>query len=156
MRSSSPIPLDGDPTPPGRDLRPIGAADDLRPLIPEPPPVRLAAVRDVTLPMRAGLEHKIEPFYVNLLRFRRRPGAEPVYEAENHDLHLRVTELGPERPDVRPLGVQTPFFNEIVSDLDAMRYEYDLVRGLVAGDDAVLLQDPAGNWLAVAPLREVR
>ena len=158
MRSSSPIPLDDDPVLPGRELRPIGAADDLRPTIPEPPPVRLAVVRDVTLPMRAGLEHKVEPFYVRLLRFRRLPDPAGglAFEAENHDLHFRVTELSPARPDVRPLGVLTPFFNDIASELDAAKYEYDLVRGLVAGDDALLLQDPAGNWLAVAPLREVR
>ena len=120
--------------------------------------MRLLVVRDVTLPMRAGLEHRVVPFYVDLLRFRRLAGEAGgvAFEAENFDLHFRVTELSPERPDVRPLGVLTPFFNDIVSELDAMKYEYDLVRGLVAGDDAVLLQDPAGNWLAVAPLREVR
>ena len=158
MRSDAPIPLDDEPAVPNRPVRPIGAADDLRPLIPEPPPVRLAAVRDVTLPMRAGLEHKVVPFYVGLLRFRRLPdGAGGVaFEAERHALHFCVSELSPERDAVRPLGVLTPFFNDIVSELDAIKYDYELVRGLVAGDDAVLLQDPAGNWLAVAPLREVR
>ena len=146
------LPAEGGPS-----IRPLGAADDLRPHLPEPPPVRLVAVSDVTLPMRAGLEHRIVPFYVDLLGFRRRQDHDELaFESDTFDLRFRVTELSPTRDDVRPIGVLSPRFNDIVEELDAMRYPYEAVRGLVAGHDGLLMQDPAGNWVALSPLREIR
>ena len=160
MAPAAPIPLEETSAAVGRELRPIGAAGDARPRVPEPPPVALVSVTDVRLASVAGREHLLDRFYVDLLRFERDHDAggpfDLVYKAENHDLRFRIVETPPARDDCRPLGVLTPLFREIVEQLETMRYPFDRVRGLVAGEDALLLQDPAGNWLAVAAMREVR
>ncbi len=137
------------------------ARGDARPKMPEPPPVRLMSVRDVRLPMVAGLERAMDGFYRDLLRFERvEVGADrgegPVYRAENHDLRLDVVEVPPEDQVSRPLGVISPHYGEILEWLAEARIEFERVRGLSAGDDGVLLQDPSGNWVALSPLREFR
>lgn len=135
------------------------AADDGRPHIPEPPPVSLVSIRDITLPMVAGLETRLDAFYAGILRFCRAAagvGEGPVYEAENHDLRFYVLEKPPEREECRPIGIITPHLGEILEILEARRIEHEYVRGLVAGQDGVLLRDPAGNWVALLPLREIR
>lgn len=132
--------------------------DDPRATMPEPPAVSLVSVRDVRLPMVAGLESRMDAFYAGLLRFERvgpQPGDEgPVYRAENHDVRFAIVEVPGEREGCRPIGIVTPFFGEIVERLSADKIELEIIRGLVAGADGLLVQDPAGNWLALAPLRK--
>src|SRR5690606_29224695 len=101
--------------------------------------------------------------YRDLLRFERVPapaGADPavgpVYRAENHELRFVVQEVPTEREGRRPIGIVTPFLSEIIEYLETEGIEHELVRGLVAGTDGALLQEPAGNWVALVPLREVR
>ena len=134
--------------------------EDRRPTMPEPPPVSLASVRDVRLPMIAGLERPTDAFYVGMLRFERaepRDGDEgPVYRADNHDLRLFVLERPGQPESARPTQVMTPFFGEVIERLRADKIEHELVRGLFAGTDGALLQDPSGNWVALAPRRAVR
>jgi len=137
--------------------------DDRRPRLPEPPPVSLESVQDVTLPTVAGLEPALDAFYRDLLRFERVPapaGADPavgpVYRAENHELRFVVQEVPTEREGRRPIGIVTPFLTEIIEYLETEGIEHELVRGLVAGTDGGRLQDPAGNWVALVPLREIR
>lgn len=135
------------------------AADDTRPPIPEPPPVALVSIRDITLPMVAGLEPQLDLFYERILGFRRlphEPEAGPVYQAENHDLRFYVLEKPPERDECRPIGIVTQHLGEILETLETRRIDHEYVRGLVAGQDGILLRDPAGNWVALLPLREIR
>src|SRR5687768_7544306 len=132
--------------------------EDSRPKMPEPPPVALVAVQDVRLPVVAGLEHELDWFYRDLLRFERQEASAdspdgPVYRSENHDLCFFVVEVPPERPGCRPVGIISPFFSEIVEQLDKARHEFEHQRGLVTGEDGILLQDPSGNWITLAPLR---
>lgn len=135
--------------------------EDARPRMPEPPPVSLVAVRDVRLPVVAGLERALDAFYADLLGLERvEPPADteggPIYRAENHDLVFDVVEVPPERQGCRPLGIVTPRFGQIVERLDEMKLEYEPLQGLVAGEDGILLQDPTGNWIALTPLRAFR
>ena len=133
------------------------AESDRRPTLPEPPPVRLASVGDVTLPTVAGRETLLDAFYVGLLRFRRIEAEEfPAYEAERHALRFRVVETPPDRDEVRPIGIESPFYREIVGELQRRRADFEVVRGLSAGGDAILMRDPAGNWVAVGEYAEVR
>src|SRR3989442_13852823 len=68
---------------------------DRRPRVPEPLPVKLVAVADARLPAAAGLEQKLDAFYVRLLGFERRhdepdrPRGEAAisYPADNFTLH---------------------------------------------------------------------
>ena len=139
-----------------------GAADDARPKMPEPPPVRLVSIREVTLPAVAGREVALDAFYGSILGFVRsddvqpEPNQGPVYQAENHDLRFHLVERPPEREECRPIGIVSARFAEVLDTLIERRIEHEYVRGLVGGQDGVLLRDPAGNWLAILPLREVR
>src|SRR5688500_8447719 len=51
--------------------RPLPPVHDPRPRLLEPLPVRLIAVEDVRLPAPAGVETKLDAFYVVLLGFER-------------------------------------------------------------------------------------
>lgn len=149
--------------PPAATLEALAQAarEDTRPTLVEPPPVRLAAVADVSLPTIAGLEPQLDAFYVDLLRFARAnnentPHKAPIYLAEKRAIVFHLVEAPPERDAVRPIAIQTPFYDQIIEQLEFDGVEYELVRGLVAGNDAILLRDPAGNWVAIGDWREVR
>src|SRR5688500_10561026 len=58
------------PAPDGTRFRPVA---DRRPRVPEPLPVKLLVVSDPRLPAGAGLERRLDAFYVGLLGFERRP-----------------------------------------------------------------------------------
>lgn len=136
--------------------------EDSRPKLPEPPPVSLVAVQDVRLPMVAGLETALDGFYRDLLRFERvevrsdEPEVGPIYRAENHDLCFFVTEAPDDRQGCRPLGILTRHCSQIVERLDEQKVEYEIVRGIFAGTEELLMKDPAGNWIALMPQREFR
>jgi hypothetical protein len=135
--------------------------EDARPRMPEPPPVSLVSVQDVRLPVVAGLERELDAFYGDLLGFERVEGSAdrgegPVYRAENHQLCFFVVEVPPERQNCRPLGILTPHFAEIADRLGELKIEHELVRGLSAGEDGILLQDPTGNWIALTPISGFR
>ena len=138
------------------DLR-RAAAQDGRPTLPEPPPVRLVAVNDVSLTAAVGMEARLDAFYVGLLRFEKESGAaSPVYAAEKFRIVFTMLPALPERDSCRPLGILVWFFQDVLEHLKATGVDYDHVHELVPGQDAVLLQDPAGNWVAIGDLREVR
>ena len=131
------------------------ARNDTRPTLPEPPPVMLVSVGDVTLDAPAGAEAKLDDFYVRLLAFERDADG-LAFHAEKYAIRFRVVAEPEPRDDRRPLGIVTPRFDEIVEMLEHERIPYDRVRGLVAGEDGLLLRDPAGNWLAVGDLQTLR
>src|SRR4051812_23170243 len=89
---------------------PVNPPSDPRPRLPEPLPVRLVAVEDVTLISPAGLERDLDAFYVGLLGFLRDASDlhRISYHAENLDLHLAVREPPLVREDLRMLGVEVP------------------------------------------------
>ncbi len=55
---------------------------------------------------------------------------------------------------MRPTGVFVKHFNELVTMLQSEQVDFEAMRGIVAGEDGVLLKDPAGNWVAVTAWRE--
>jgi hypothetical protein len=130
------------------------AEADRRPTLPEPPPVRVEAVADVRLPMSAGLEVLLDAFYTELLPMVRREGEFPAYDGERFGIVFEVIETRPERQEVRPTVLRVKGFDTFVSTLQERRIEFERLRGVHAGEDAVLLQDPAGNWLEVGAWRD--
>ncbi len=148
-------------TPSAEELQ-RAATEDTRPTLPEPPPVRLVAVGDVSLEAPFGLERKLDEFYVGLLRFVKEDDDVPdgsaalIYAAERFDLRITLSLEPPDRQSCRPLGVMVWFFDEVIEHLESQAIDYSRVHGLFAGQDAILLPDPAGNWVAVGNLKEVR
>ncbi len=130
-------------------------AEDPRPKIEEPPPVRLLSVDDCYLWSPAGLEPQLDQFYAGLLRFQREetPASdgdhELVYRTENFRLRIEVLERPINRDDFRPLGVIVPSLADLGQRLADAKIEYEHQRGLLAGQENFLLTDPAGNPVIV-------
>jgi hypothetical protein len=133
---------------------PFEPVADRRPRIDPPPPVRLQAVNDCSLPSIAGQEPELDRFYVRLLGFERDDEtAQIVYRAENFRLQFQVRERPPLREDFIALGVSVPSLSDLMTRLNELELPYTLQRGLVPGTDSILLLDPAGNILEIAEIR---
>src|SRR6266480_3944167 len=103
-------------------------AADCRPLIPEPLPVRLLTVDDATLHAAAGLEVPLDEFYVGLLKFERDDEPGLAYRADNFRLCFVITDR---------------------------KLDYTRQRGVTPGEERLVLQDPAGNWVEVVEYRVI-
>ena len=133
-----------------------GAPEDRRPKVPEPPPVRLVAVEDVTFESSEENVPKLDDFYVGLLRFERDP-REPgvVYRAENVRLRFKIEPAPVSRDDMRAMGVEVPS----LADLELLFIEHQIQfakeRTLAFGHTTFLLRDPAGNWLRIGQVKRI-
>jgi len=130
---------------------------DRRRHMPEPPPVRLVAVADVHMPSAAGWETQLDDFYVKLFRFEREGAASGhlTYKSENFRLYFDVLEPPIHRDDFRPIGIEVPILSVIEQQLIEHELEYERLKGLSPGQQTLLLQDPAGNWLQVGEMKRV-
>ena len=91
---------------------------DRRPRIPEPLPVRLVAVEDVRLTAKMEFADDLDAFYVELLGFEREHiQTHNIYHADNHSLHILLTNELPER-DLRPLGVEVLSLRDVEERLN--------------------------------------
>ena len=130
---------------------------DGRPHLPEPPPVRLVAVEDVHVPAVSGLAPLLDAFYVDLLKFAREPAeASLTYRAENVRLVFDVQRPPVEREDFRAVTIEVPVLGDVEKKLVELEAEYERQRGLLPGHDHLVLRDPAGNWVAIGEMREIR
>lgn len=136
---------------------PFRPTPDPRPHMPEPPPVRIVAIDDVHLLTPAGLERELDTFYAQILRFERdtETADERViaYHAEKHRVVFHVMETLPEREDYRPLQVETVRFTDVVQELTDRDMPFEWQRGIAPGMEQIVLRDPAGNWVTIAPIR---
>ena len=129
---------------------------DRRPRVPEPLPVRLATVDDARLPAAAGLERELDAFYVGVLGFARvRDEYAISYRADNFVLHMTVIEPPVRRDDMRPLGLEVPSLADLALKLLEADTEFTRQRGLLPGEESIVLLDPAGNWLEIIDRRAV-
>ena len=129
---------------------------DRRPRIPEPLPVRLVAVEDVNLDAPADLSAELDDFYVTLLSFEREHvQTQNIYRADNLRLHITLTQEQGER-DLRPLGIEVVRLADIQQALIEREMEFEIQKGLLPGQRTLLLQDPAGNWVAISEAPVVR
>jgi hypothetical protein len=126
-------------------------ADDQRPKMDEPPPVRLIAVEDCQLWAAAGLERELDKFYVDVLNFEREQADhEIIYRAENLRLRIAVVESPLPREDYRPLALAVDRLGELVGRLSGAKIDFVHHYGLTPGQDNVFLSDPAGNPVEIS------
>lgn len=145
------IPLDDPPPVPAK------TGDDRRPRMPEPPPVRLVTVEDARLVAGAGLEVELDAFYEKLLGFERETPLDTIcYRAENFRLRFDVIEPPLRRDDLRALGIEVPALVTIEHDLADAQIPYTRLKGLHPGQESLLVQDPAGNWVELMDHRPMR
>jgi hypothetical protein len=130
---------------------------DSNPRMLEPPPVRLVTVSDAILHAAAGLETKLDGFYLGLLKFERdRDAQTPVYRAANFAIVFEIGEPPITRHDMRALGIEVQSLGTAEQQLIDAEIEYVLQRGLLPGDVSILLQDPAGNWIVLSEAANIR
>jgi len=122
---------------------------DRRRRIDEPPPVRLVAVEDTSILSSPGLEKELDDFFVTMLKFEKESASETqiVYRAENFRLRVQIQTEAIVRTDMRALGIEVPVLADIRGELIEREIEYTHQRGLVPGQESLLLLDPAGNWI---------
>lgn len=133
---------------------------DRRPRMPEPLPVRLIAVDDVTLMTLPREVVALDAFYVGLFGFEKvdqESGDNAVsYRAENFTLRFEFGEppVLP-RESMRLQGIKIPSLVEAEMKLITAECEYQRHRGIQAGSESLVLRDPAGNWIELVESREV-
>jgi hypothetical protein len=132
---------------PPTDFKP---AVDRRKHIPPPPPVSLVVIEDAHLPATTGLERELDAFYVGLLEFERDEKREGVvYKADNFRLIFDFIEGPVQRDDMRMLGVVVRSLAAAMMKLTEMKIEFVHEKGLMPGDERLVLLDPAGNWIRI-------
>jgi hypothetical protein len=128
---------------------------DRRLRMPEPLPIRLIAVADMHVDAAAGRERQLDAYYATLLGMQRLAGEVIVYRAENFDLYVDVLEPPVERQDYRPVRAEVKSLAVIEMKLIEAEIEYTRRKGLVPGEEALVLQDPAGNWVELTEAKIV-
>ncbi len=140
--------------------KPIDSGADRRPRMAQPLPVRLVAVGDMTLPARTGQEVELDRFYVGLLEFEKEPleadGQVLIYHADNFDLRFVFQEGLIERDDYRPTMIEVQSLADTEHKLVDAEMDYTRQKTLAVGEESLLLQDPAGNWIEIVERREIR
>jgi hypothetical protein len=113
---------------------PLNLPPDRRAPLSEPPPVRLVAVEDVSLPTPPAFEKHLDAFYVDLLRFEREGGARREKPAVEPILGNDVPVVPPARAN-RPLpplaksAVQGPVYRG-----ENRRISFQVHEGLIERD----------------------
>ena len=125
---------------------------DVRPLIPEPPPVRMIAVNDVHLPAAIGRGAELVAFYVGVLNFAagRQEGDALAFAAENVDLVFDLGEPPVNYENLSPTLVEVPSLRNLRALLLDNEIAYETMHGLMPGTEHILVRDPAGNLLAIS------
>jgi hypothetical protein len=132
---------------------------DRRPRMPEPLPVKLIAVDDVTLLTLPSDVEALDAFYVGLFGFEKRSDPSDntlTYAAENFSLRFAFGQPPVlERESMRMQGIEVPSLAEAELKLIQAECDYQRQRGIQVGRESLTLRDPAGNWIEIVESREV-
>src|SRR5688572_11734406 len=122
------------------------------PRMPEPLPVWIAAVEDVTMVAQCGLELEHDDLYVKVLLMEKEQPPEDgwwAYRADNVRVRFQIKEGLLARESYRPLQVVLPSLKEVEARLFEHEIEYTKERGLTPGSKMILVLDPSGNRVEV-------
>jgi hypothetical protein len=132
------------------------APEDKRLKMPEPPPVHVVAVEDVTLESSVEDVARLDEFYINLLKFERDTNTDRiVYKAENVRLQFVLLSPAEVRDDMRALGIEVPSLADLELVLIDAKVPFTKERTLMLGHTTFLLRDPAGNWLRIGQVKRI-
>jgi hypothetical protein len=141
------------------DLEPTGIdftpKQDRRPYIPEPLPIRLIALSDVTLLCGPSHEPLLDDFYSSMLLFVKELGHGIVYRADNFRLRFDVVDGIIERDGYRPVTIEVQSLADTREKLDAREIEYTREKSLTLGHESLSLTDPAGNYVEIVEFRPI-
>ena len=150
MSDSEPIPVETT----AADVE--ASANDKRPKMPEPLPVRLIAVADVCLPAQTGHEAEMDYLYITLLGFQREPSPGLIYLSDTFRLCFNLVEGLISRDTYRPAQIEILSLGELEHRLVEAEIEYTRQRGLTPGSESLVFLDPSGNCLEVTQRRDLR
>ena len=68
---------------------------------------------------------------------------------------LDIVELPPTRDDYRAVQVEIPHFADFIEALHERQIDFEWQKGVLPGIELAFLQDPAGYWVSVGPIRKV-
>ena len=129
---------------------------DPRRSIPVPPPVSLNTIDDAMLRATTGFERELDAFYVGLLQFERDLKCDRVvYKAENFRLRFEFVEGQVIRDDMMMLGIVVKSLADTAKKFDEAKVTFSRERGITAGEERLLLLDPAGNWIRVTQSKRI-
>jgi hypothetical protein len=77
----------------------------------------------------------------------------PIYRAENFRLRFQTTEPPVLHASLRPQGIEVRSISAAEARLTEAEIQYTRERGLVPGQESLLLKDPAGNWVELVECR---
>jgi hypothetical protein len=141
------------------ELEPAGsefaAKQDRRPHIPEPLPVRLIALADVTLLCSAMHETQLDDFYASMLLFVKELGHGIVYRADNFRLRFEIINGLIQRESYRRIMIEVQSLADTREKLDAREIEYTYEKTLTLGHESLWLTDPAGNNVEIVEFRAI-
>ncbi len=123
---------------------------DGRPMIPEPPPVKLVVIADPTLLAPTGIEEPLDSFYLDLLKFWRDPSGRLAYRAENFTVRFEIVEPPVCRDDYRMLGIVVRSLDDVEKRLREAGIAVSRERDLAPGIECLVVTDPAGNGLRLS------
>lgn len=126
---------------------------DSLPALPELPEVHVVAVEDVTLQARAGIETELDAFYVGVIGLVRLED-QLAYRADNVRICFDVVEPPVLRDSYRSIGLWVMSLETLAKELNDREIEFTYTRDGNAAE-AILLRDPAGNWMQIAEHRRI-
>lgn len=118
---------------------------------------QLIAIADVFIESHPDFFEPMDWFYGELIALRRveplddmgESPAEVRFRSDQHDLHVRFTDI----PKIEPVAVrvmcEVPFLEDVAEVLTDRKYEHDWLRGLARTDRRIQLLDPAGNRIEI-------
>lgn len=133
---------------PGFDFKP---QHDARGRMEQPLPVELEAIANVRGPLPKCALAKMDELYVDILEFAPLGNAPAAYRAENFTLSFDLPEV--DRASYRLIRVIVRSLVTVVKKLVEAQIEYSRQKGIMPGQDALVFEDPDGNWLEVRQRR---
>lgn len=145
------MPIELEPSNP--DFQP---ARDERQRMDEPLPVELEAVADVHLPCPRIATAKLDALYIDILQFAGdHDEHHPIYQADNFRLLFDLPRRELIQEDFRTTKVIVQSLRELQAKLLEAEIEHERQKGVNPGEEAIILQDPDGNWLEIHERRIV-
>jgi hypothetical protein len=129
---------------PDRPFRPVY---DERRVMPEPPPVRLVAISDVTVIARPGHDEELIALYCDVFGMLRDDGRPLRVRAENFSITFEPGDVPIEHSTLRPIGVEVPSLAMLEEKLIDAGIEHLRQQSVQAGQEAILILDAGGNWV---------
>ncbi len=130
------------------------AKADRRKKLDEPLPVELEAVADLHVNVPSAQRKELDQLYLDILQFAPVPGRRLAYRSETFTLHFDLAR-DCARNDYRFIHVIVPSLATVEHQFIDLELVFTRQKSILPGHEALVLQDPDGNWLEIRQHREI-